>query len=763
MEDHLGVVDGFGAVAQNERSRLAELLDREILPCLERPGRLLGPFDLPPLDPDRPSNVALIWPFAADGIDAPAALRPLFESVAPLRAHQPGLACVPATDLERELERRRLPLFSRPQWTPLDRQPLWIAVLPEPLHLLGLLTVLRSARVPTRAVEREGEPTVVLTGPGADRLGDVALVFGDAVIEQSTLDAAWWTRLGVAWSQADTPDEALREAGLGEGGRLGALGAPPVSSKPPAPETATESEDRPGRRDDTEPLLAHGTDQLRRPFRERLDGRGTSFVERLWLGSASARLRERHGMASGEVLAREIAEVLSTEAGVVALDLVWGLPGETAEDRAALAPLLDALVAAAPRGVRQLRVRLGWYVPTAAEREAGARPIGSADATASLRRLEEDLRARRLRVDTTAPARAAVASVLDTAPAVLAPVVETVHHSGARTAEALPACDPALWLAALSEAGLESLWPAPGEGEAGGTPSAHEVPVPEVRGSSPPPRRSRRSGGGGVARRADRWKRWEGLVSQQVDVRLAWSKRGRMRLLGPGEVTDLFLRACERARIPLASSGVVQPRPKISFGPSLPAGVAGANEAVDLGLRHKVEDLVTLLQRELPEGLDLRGQVTLPPHAQDLALSNVARAEYEARIESDAFTDPKARDESLRRLDDWRRRIEAGEPCVDDPEDVLRQLIGLQVHDSADADLVLRFVLDLGDPGRKCKPREVLQRAFSWSDVQVRRVSLSRLGLWAVEEQPGRVEFMTPFEQARRARRRRKARAKFCA
>ena len=75
FEDHRGVVGTTGPVADRQQS-LAELLDREILPCLERPGRLLGPFDLPSATVTGETKMALVWPSISEGAHAPAALRP---------------------------------------------------------------------------------------------------------------------------------------------------------------------------------------------------------------------------------------------------------------------------------------------------------------------------------------------------------------------------------------------------------------------------------------------------------------------------------------------------------------------------------------------------------------------------------------------------------------------------------------------------------------------------------------------------------------
>lgn len=762
IEDHLGVVDETGAAAERTHSRLRELLDREILPCLERPGRQLGPYDVPLRATTGRSNLALVFPSQAEGIQAPAALRPLFEIVAPRRDIQPSLACAPAADLEHQLESRGLPLFGRPDWTPLTDPPLWIVLLSEPLDLLGFLTILRCAHVPTRTVARCAGPTIIATGPGAERSATLCRVFADAVIALDDLDEAWFGRWITACARGNRGAEAVRAAGLGERGTVGGVEAPdrvPVQ----AGAVLSETKGFGSRREEQEGLLVRGSANLRRPERAHESGRNTAFTERVWVGAASARLRERHGMIHGDRLASILGETFATEAGAVALDFVWGLPEESSADRAALASLLDAIVGAAPRGVRQVRARLGWYVPSPAERAGGATTIGIGEAEASLARLREELKAKRLRLDTTPAARAAVAALLEDAPAGIAPVLEAVHAAGARTADLASACDPTLWDAALRAHGHPGLERAGNAGtEAEAPAERHGLGRIQI-GSPSEVRPAHHAGHEPRANGSERWKRWSMLVPRQFEIRIEFTKKGRARFLGPGELTDLFLGALERAGIPLATAGVVEPRPKLSFGPALPAGIAGECEVVDLGLSRPVSDLLDRLVPELPKEIGLRCAVPVPPHAPQLALGQVALAEYAVHVSEQQFTDEKARAESLERLRTWSRRIDAGEPCVDDPSDILRQLHALDVSVGSDGSVALRFELDLRDSGPKCKPRDVLVRGLTGLDVDVRCLPLRRLRLLMLAEEPLRVVAMTPLERVRQAERRQRARAKFSA
>jgi hypothetical protein len=233
IEDHLGVVDETGAAAERAHSRLWELLDRRSSRVWSaRAGswvRSTSRFAPRPVH----SNLALIFPALAEGVQAPAALRPLFEIVAPLRAIQPSLACAPAADLERLLESRGLPLFGRPQWTPLADHPLWIVHLSEPLDLLGMLTVMHAAGVPARAWDRATGPIVIATGVGAMRAGDLARVFADAVLPLEVLDRGWFERWAAAGAAGLLGLDAGARWGTGIGGRAGALRAAGLRTAPP--------------------------------------------------------------------------------------------------------------------------------------------------------------------------------------------------------------------------------------------------------------------------------------------------------------------------------------------------------------------------------------------------------------------------------------------------------------------------------------------------------------------------------------------------
>jgi radical SAM-linked protein len=97
-------------------------------------------------------------------------------------------------------------------------------------------------------------------------------------------------------------------------------------------------------------------------------------------------------------------------------------------------------------------------------------------------------------------------------------------------------------------------------------------------------------------------------ISGQTQIlRINFSKTGELRYLSHQEVMKAFLRAMNRAELPLKYSAGFHPHPKISFGPALPTGIEGLNEYFDMEIS-SLMDLSILsakLNAELPDGLKI--------------------------------------------------------------------------------------------------------------------------------------------------------------
>lgn len=754
IEDHRGVVSGDGATVVRAE-RLAELLDREILPCLERPSRLIGPFDGVFRGVHRTPDVAFIWPSLAEGPDTPEALRSLLESALLPPDMRIGLACAPAPDVERALVEHGIPWFVRPSLQPLADVPAWVVWIETPLQLLGLLSVFAGAGVPHRAAQREGQPRVLISGPAVARVPELAAVYADLVVSPDVLTTDGFL---ASWVRGASVDAAT--TGVRAGGQEVASGP---GLEPVCPEKSTSAHGPRSRPIDWSVVV--GTEGVRSNADARLDGRGDAYTRVLRLGSASSELRRRHGFVSDVALNAAVEEVFEDPAGEVAFELVVGLPGETEADRAAIARLMSDSIAAAPRGARQVRARIGCHVPRHDDLARGDTPLSPAEVSAAHDHVEANLPTRRTRVDRAPAALGAIEATLATLGADAAPVLETVHVAGGRRADAESATDAGVWSRALGACGHEARYfaePADGPARYTGVASptgltVRPAPEPERTPSRRRKRARRRT------ERPDRWARWEALVPRQFDHRIEFAKQGRLRFLGAGEVTEVFLRACERAGVPMATSGVAQPRPRIRFGPSLPTGIEGTAEVVDLGLEMRFPDLLERLRPHVPEELDLRRLLLVPVHASDTALSRVALVEYEATLSPELWTDPGARARSRARIVSWHRRLLEGLSVLEDADDDINQLRTIELSGDPDGIEHLRMVLDIRGNGTKVRPREVLERGMAEVETDVRCIPLRRLRLLVIEDDMGRERLMTPIEQAVRVERRLRARAKLSA
>ncbi|MFQ5353792.1 MAG: TIGR03936 family radical SAM-associated protein, partial [Thermodesulfobacteriota bacterium] len=92
-------------------------------------------------------------------------------------------------------------------------------------------------------------------------------------------------------------------------------------------------------------------------------------------------------------------------------------------------------------------------------------------------------------------------------------------------------------------------------------------------------------------------------------VKLAFSKQGSLRFLGHLELVKVIKRLVRRAGFPVKYSSGFHPMPKLSFSPPIPLGTESLDESMEmtlLGAPMKVEEIITRLNRESPEGLKFR-------------------------------------------------------------------------------------------------------------------------------------------------------------
>jgi radical SAM family uncharacterized protein/radical SAM-linked protein len=102
---------------------------------------------------------------------------------------------------------------------------------------------------------------------------------------------------------------------------------------------------------------------------------------------------------------------------------------------------------------------------------------------------------------------------------------------------------------------------------------------------------------------------------ETVYVRLAYSRTNAARYFGHLELVTIFSRAVRRAGIPVAFSKGFHPKPKFSFHDPLPVGMESEHEIFYMNLCKSMDcqDLVSRLNRLLPDGLTIQACRILPP------------------------------------------------------------------------------------------------------------------------------------------------------
>lgn len=729
-------------------ARLQEQLDREVLPCLERPGQWLGPW-IPGREGrrDGAATVALWWPSPVPRPSLPEPLEALAHRFSDPSPYRLALVTTPGSDLLFELERRGLPLFSRPRAVRLREHPWHLIWLDEPLQILDLLTLEAGG-----AGELEGpdRPVLLAAGPAVAPLGGL-------------LDPLADLRLG----EEDLPrlvDGLLAHArGNGDG--------PPLQS----PELRSwvadyarahglewwEGDFRPGERASDRPkgrqalrasqlaprALSRRRDLSRFGVRDVEIGVGGRRLD-LHLFSASHARRESLGLPAADGLAQELCSALEDPFLPLRVHLTLDLPGETASDRAAIAELFAQLRAAAGPE-RRLEAEVSLYVPDAGELGRAAAPAPPARVASWLEELRRAARKEKVRLHEPAPGSAWVTALLEHGGDGLAPVLRAVHAAGALTGESGLATDADLWHKSMQAVDFgdppwgvgpsrepEDAGPAP---ERSAPTGLEELP----RRRRPEPKAEPRAVTRPRGRAADRWQRWQAMVPRRFDYRVEYRVLGRTKFLSQGELGGLLARRCEQCDLPLATTGVVQPKLRMSFGPALPVGIEGLQEYVDLGLTRKVAGLRAKLAEGMPDGIEIVSVRFIPPGQPRLGLSRVARADYEVPLDLSTQETIDVHETLSRRVDELRSRL--GDDSRDG-SDLHHQVCDVRLSTDGNAAAWLAFSLDLQDPGTKRKPHDLLELLLGDLVEDVRYLPIRRTRLLVRDDTRGGAIWRTPSE-----------------
>lgn len=98
-------------------------------------------------------------------------------------------------------------------------------------------------------------------------------------------------------------------------------------------------------------------------------------------------------------------------------------------------------------------------------------------------------------------------------------------------------------------------------------------------------------------------------------IRLRFRKDAALRLVSHHDLLRCFERMLRRSELPFHTTEGFHPKPRIVFALSLPLGIVGSEEVVELGLDQPMdpEEVRTRLNRQAPPGLAFTSAVRVPP------------------------------------------------------------------------------------------------------------------------------------------------------
>lgn len=179
--------------------------------------------------------------------------------------------------------------------------------------------------------------------------------------------------------------------------------------------------------------------------------------------------------------------------------------------------------------------------------------------------------------------------------------------------------------------------------------------------------------------------------------RLRFCKAGSLRLVSHHDLMRVFERMLRRAQLPFRSTSGFHPHPRIVFALSLPLGVEGLDEIVEIEMTQPMpaDEILQRLNRQAPDGLRFTSIERIPPNVT----AQVGRATYAIDLPSGRETALLDRCRAL--LAQSECRVQRGHPQPRSV-DIRPYLIDLRI---ADGRLVMDFLVT---PNGTARADEVL-------------------------------------------------------
>jgi len=208
------------------------------------------------------------------------------------------------------------------------------------------------------------------------------------------------------------------------------------------------------------------------------------------------------------------------------------------------------------------------------------------------------------------------------------------------------------------------------------------------------------------------------------------------RPAGHTELIRTLYSAFEQGGVPVETSGEKRVRPKVAFGPPLPAGCTSEGEYFDIVLGRGVDDLPSRLNRVLPAGLAVLSAERIDGRAPPLS-AVIDSAEYVFSVPDAAMPNGEVKGRLARFAAERIWQVQRVSPKGKEKTIDLKRAVVRWSCEPAQGGCVVRMRVRLNDPdGHNANPGLVLSGLLRLPEESAALVGVRRVGFFTANGQP---------------------------
>ena len=202
-------------------------------------------------------------------------------------------------------------------------------------------------------------------------------------------------------------------------------------------------------------------------------------------------------------------------------------------------------------------------------------------------------------------------------------------------------------------------------------------------------------------------------------LKVSFSKTGKAKYFGHLELVNIMFRAIKRADIDIKYSQGFHPKPKVSFEDPLAIGIESEIENMYFAVSHliKREEVVTRLNKQLPEGLEILSCTEAPSKAE---INRINGFTYRIRIKDFDFDKSAIQKFKNKEVVIVERLNKKGKINKINLKNVV---LNINLTSKKEIEFILK-----PDKGKTVRPYEVLKKIFNFTDKQNKQALVVKIG-----------------------------------